>query len=263
MSLKLTLVRNHQRLSSDQEVAKVIEHGSITIGRESENDWVLPDPDRLLSSKHCIIQVREGSYFITDTSKNGVFINDSKQCLGTGRTTELNDGDHLKMGKYEIAVRVNSSVKDGSDIRVEQHLKDIPAGHLGILNIIEEASKKVDRRVISYRRSDSYLIIGNLIVSTLATMLAGGMATPGLEIADKVGGWQIGCSFVAGLTALTTISSVVHKQLKISDHLTKTVDCSAQLNALKFSLEVAGSDVNDVKKQYVKILQEYSYYITR
>ena len=42
-----------------------------TIGRSLESDWVLPDGQRYVSSRHASIDYRSGSYYIVDTSTNG------------------------------------------------------------------------------------------------------------------------------------------------------------------------------------------------
>jgi type VI secretion system protein len=34
--------------------------GSLSIGRSAGNDWVLPDPERLVSKTHCIVAAENG-----------------------------------------------------------------------------------------------------------------------------------------------------------------------------------------------------------
>ncbi len=43
-----------------------------TIGRTVDNDWVLPDPERFISSRHAAISYEGGRYFINDRSTNGI-----------------------------------------------------------------------------------------------------------------------------------------------------------------------------------------------
>jgi type VI secretion system protein len=81
-----------------------VDHGVFAIGRGAGNTWVLPDPEKHVSSRHCIIEDREGQYSITDLSANGVFINGAEQALGHGRSSLLNNGDRLIIGDYEITV---------------------------------------------------------------------------------------------------------------------------------------------------------------
>ena len=52
------------------------------IGRALDNDWVLPDPDRYVSSHHARISFRTGNWILEDTSTNGIFINGADARLG-------------------------------------------------------------------------------------------------------------------------------------------------------------------------------------
>lgn len=112
MSLKLTIT-SYQRLSPGQESVKVLDRGSISIGRASKNDWILQDPERILSSEHCIVHYKDGGYVLTDTSTNGTFLNDSEQRIPRNQAVRLKDGDHFVLGEYEITVAlVGSAIRD-------------------------------------------------------------------------------------------------------------------------------------------------------
>lgn len=92
----------------------VMQGGSMTIGRGQGNDVVLPDPDRLISSSHCVIEDHNGNVVIIDLSTNGTFLNYSKIPLGK-IPTPLNDGDVLTMGGYELVVDIKSAAKAADD----------------------------------------------------------------------------------------------------------------------------------------------------
>ena len=94
------------RLPPGSPARRVLPGSGITIGRGPDNDWVLPDPDRLLSKQHCTIGFGDGAYTVTDTSTNGVYINGSGQPLGRGNVAVLHDGDRLALGDYRIAVTI-------------------------------------------------------------------------------------------------------------------------------------------------------------
>lgn len=105
--MRITLsISENQRSLSDLETTKTFEQGAITIGRGADNDWVLPDPERIVSNRHCIIQYRDGEYFITDNSTNGVFVNHSEDRIERGESLKLHDHDHLSLGNYELLVRI-------------------------------------------------------------------------------------------------------------------------------------------------------------
>lgn len=89
--------------------------GSLTVGRGPANDMVLPDPDRVLSKSHCVIEDHNGNVVVVDLSTNGTFLNYSKVPLG--RTpTPLNNGDVLSVGPYELIVQIASDTANADDI---------------------------------------------------------------------------------------------------------------------------------------------------
>jgi type VI secretion system protein ImpI len=80
--------------------------GELSIGRGTENDWVLPDPDRVLSKRHCVIAYRQGGWQVADVSSNGTFVNREREAIGPGRLHPLVDGDRLRLGSYEMELRL-------------------------------------------------------------------------------------------------------------------------------------------------------------
>lgn len=77
-----------------------------TLGRHEDNTLVLPDTKKHISGHHAVIEYRAPDYFITDTSTNGVLINESLIPLGNGNSIKLNDGDRLHIGDYIIAIKM-------------------------------------------------------------------------------------------------------------------------------------------------------------
>lgn len=78
---------------------------SMTIGRGDENDIVLPDPDKVVSKRHCAIEDRGGNVVVVDLSTNGTFLNYDKVALGKA-PTPLHDGDILCIGGYELVIDI-------------------------------------------------------------------------------------------------------------------------------------------------------------
>lgn len=108
MPLKLT-INSYQRLSPGQEPSRTLEQGSLSIGRAPKNDWVLEDPERILSSQHCIIHCKDGGYILTDVSTNGTFLNDSEERIPRNQIVHLKHGDRFTLGEYEIGVSITSA----------------------------------------------------------------------------------------------------------------------------------------------------------
>ncbi|WP_439551368.1 type VI secretion system-associated FHA domain protein TagH [Falsiroseomonas sp.] len=80
--------------------------GEMSLGRGAECDWVLADPDRVLSKKHCVLEFFGGGWQIRDTSTNGTFVNHAQAPVGRDQVKPLMDGDRLRLGSYEIEVRI-------------------------------------------------------------------------------------------------------------------------------------------------------------
>ena len=89
--------------------------GSLTVGRGPGNDLVLPDPDRMLSKSHFVIEDHNGKIVIVDFSTNGTFLNYSKAPLGRTPTI-LNNGDVLSAGGYELVVEIGQELPDLDDL---------------------------------------------------------------------------------------------------------------------------------------------------
>jgi type VI secretion system protein ImpI/type VI secretion system protein len=83
-----------------------VEGGEFSIGRGPENDWVLADPERYLSKRHCVVAFHSGGWKIADYSTNGTFLNRDSEPLGRGRVRDLRNGDRLHLGSYEIEIRL-------------------------------------------------------------------------------------------------------------------------------------------------------------
>ncbi len=82
-----------------------MEGGVLTIGRGEDNDLTLPDPERHISKRHCVLEQRGGDYFLLDVSTNGTFLNQGPDRIGD-QPMPLNDGDTISVGRYELRVEI-------------------------------------------------------------------------------------------------------------------------------------------------------------
>jgi type VI secretion system protein ImpI/type VI secretion system protein len=82
--------------------------GELSIGRGPRNDWVLPDPDRVLSKQHCVVTFRNNAWQVTDTSANGTFLNHDIDRLAQAEPRPLRNGDRLRLGSYEIEAAIEA-----------------------------------------------------------------------------------------------------------------------------------------------------------
>ncbi len=106
MPLQIEIVSEHQEMLGDDHV-RVFREGGGTIGRSLESDWILPDPDRYISSRHATIDFQSGAYYLADISTNGVYVNNENKPLGKGNPRRLFHGDRLRMGDFEFHVSLD------------------------------------------------------------------------------------------------------------------------------------------------------------
>jgi len=105
MPLRLRIVSKNAKLLGDEHVREFAACGG-TIGRSLDNDWVLPDPKRYVSGRHALVDFQGGCYYLVDTSRNGVFINDADTPVGGGHPQRLFDGDRFSIGEFKMLVEI-------------------------------------------------------------------------------------------------------------------------------------------------------------
>ena len=113
MTLTL-MIRNASALDNGMPTEFVLHDRGATIGRGSTCDWCLPDPQRHISSRHCEIRFRDGAYWLTDTSTNGTFVNDTAERLQGEHRIER--GDLIIIGDFEVAAELSGSDAASEDV---------------------------------------------------------------------------------------------------------------------------------------------------
>jgi type VI secretion system protein len=106
MALKLRVISDHYKALGKRS-SRLFGVTGGRIGRAQDNDWILPDPDRYVSSHHCKVEFRAGQWMLEDTSTNGVFINGADTPASVDGAYKLQDGDRLRLGDYEVLVSID------------------------------------------------------------------------------------------------------------------------------------------------------------
>ena len=131
MAIKLRVISDHYRELGENR-SRVFGVNGGTVGRAPGNDWILPDPRRVVSGHHFEVQFHGGKYWLIDTSTNGVFVNDADDPASVTGRVELHDGDRLRVGDYDILVSVDNRIDflpaTGDEQSAAKHL-DADIGH--------------------------------------------------------------------------------------------------------------------------------------
>ena len=98
MGLTLLMLRCPDAVAPER---REVSGGEFSIGRGPDNDWILADPERHLSKRHCQLAFRSGQWQLADLSANGTFLNHAAAPVG-GTAQPLRSGDRITFGAYEI-----------------------------------------------------------------------------------------------------------------------------------------------------------------
>jgi type VI secretion system FHA domain protein len=107
MALKLRVISDQYR-ELGKRSSRLFGVSGGRIGRSADNDWVLPDPDRYISSHHAKILYSGGDWMLEDTSTNGVFVNGADTPISVNGSYALKDGDRLRLGDYDLLVSIDA-----------------------------------------------------------------------------------------------------------------------------------------------------------
>jgi type VI secretion system protein ImpI len=96
------------------------------IGRAEQCDWVIPDSKRVLSGQHARVSYQNGSFYLTDTSSNGIRFKDTGANLDKGKAHRIKHGSVYSLGDFEIRARlIQDSLQYEGDVG-----RPVPAGSI-------------------------------------------------------------------------------------------------------------------------------------
>jgi type VI secretion system protein len=161
MAIKLRVISDQYR-ELGENGSRVFGVNGGTVGRAPSNDWVLPDPRRVVSGHHFVVHYHGGKFWLEDTSTNGVYVNDADDPASVSGRVQLHDGDRLRLGDYEILVSVDNRIDFlpaagdehsaakhfdndiGHDLDLDQLLSPRDAGESGSIQVGNAFGVKID-----------------------------------------------------------------------------------------------------------------------
>ena len=253
MPLSLRIVSENAQLLGEEHEKEFVACGG-TIGRGLENDWVLPDPHRYVSGRHALVDFQGGAYYVVDTSRNGVFVNESDTPVGRGHPQRLFDGDRVRIGNFDMICEITDTEGDSKRAGMQdsvvraQLVQEDPSMELQMVDEDHIVQNNALERQLSFSEGSSRVSQLSEVIEmpslataeseqrALSTLLeAAGLdpkdlaGTPPAEIFRTAGGLLR--QMVAGLTDLLHDRSQVKEDFRISQTLIRR----EQNNPLKFA----------------------------
>lgn len=266
MALRLRVTSQHKERLGESSLREFAGCGG-TIGRARDNDWVLPDEKRFVSSRHALVDFQGGAYYLVDTSRNGVYINGSDAAVGRGHPQRLFNGDRMRLGEYEVEVELvadEAFADDGMrDSLVQAQM--VPVDESMELQLVDESKLRafeydaLERHLKPSGDASSAVRKPPAPVAPVAAAVVKQAAPPapeanaealaifckaaGLQPADLHGSNPAETLETAGLLMrelLTGLADLLHNRSRVKDalRLPQTIIQSTHNNPLKFSPEV-------------------------
>ena len=97
----------------------------ITIGREPTCHITLDPEESAISRHHAVISKVNNSFYITDTSISGTFLNKARQAIGNGNSASIVHNDIIRLGHYYIKfiVKTTSTIASTPPVQSSHGLK--------------------------------------------------------------------------------------------------------------------------------------------
>jgi predicted component of type VI protein secretion system len=102
----LLSVYTYRNAAPAQALTRCFDRLGGAIGRAPGNDLVLGDPGKYISRLHARIEYRDEAYWLIDVGGNPSLVNDRP--VGAGRSVQLEDGDRVTIGDYQLLASVES-----------------------------------------------------------------------------------------------------------------------------------------------------------
>lgn len=139
--MTLTLqIENFHVLDDGGPVSVLVPESGIRVGRRAGMDWVLPDASRYISGQHFEVSHDGTSWWLTDLSTNGTFLQGHRHRLGAPHA--LSHGDRFQVGQYIIVA-----------------IFDMPQGQ-GALSPASLPEHRMDRPVEEQAQDDPWALSG-------------------------------------------------------------------------------------------------------
>jgi len=118
MTLTLT-IQDMDRLSNGLPAEFVLARRGAKIGRSPTSDWCLPDPNKYISSTHCMLRFEGGFYWLEDLSTNGTFLNGEDARMNGRRRIE--HGDRFLIGPYVLVASLSGEAVEAFNEEQAEH----------------------------------------------------------------------------------------------------------------------------------------------
>ena len=122
---------------------------------------------------------------------------------------------------------------------------------------VNHSLEKAQKQVSSLRKTNTGLLVSNIICSSAATLIAGVTAVGGPIVGAGPAGWRISCIAAAILAFVSTVSMGFVQQMKFEERLLNGHQCVSRLRELDMIISSGDQSWEDIADEYRDILRSY------
>jgi hypothetical protein len=122
---------------------------------------------------------------------------------------------------------------------------------------VNASLRKAEEIVAGIQKNNTILTVSTIISSAGATLVAGIAATVGPGINMGADGWRITCIIAAGFGLVSTVSTGIGQQLKVSDRLSESKQGLARLRYLSVVMATGSDSWDEIASEYEEIAKAY------
>lgn len=100
----VTLRLFHETDPFRQIEARTLAGGELILGRDDSASWVLDDPERAVSRRHCVLSLSDDGLMLRDLSANGTFLGRARLRAPADSPMRLEPGETLRLGPYLVVI---------------------------------------------------------------------------------------------------------------------------------------------------------------
>ena len=127
---------------------------------------------------------------------------------------------------------------------------------------IESSLRKAEGIVAGFRKTNNCIQITTIVSSGAATLVAGLTAALGTTGDIGTDGWRTACVIAAIFGFISTVSTGIGQQLKISDRLSEGKQCVRKLRYLNVTITTGMSNWDEISREFEETAKSFPEYIS-
>jgi hypothetical protein len=122
--------------------------------------------------------------------------------------------------------------------------------------------RKAESMASDLRKGNTRLLVASMVSSAIVTLVAGITSAQGPVIGEGIPGWRAACIVAAAFGLISTITTGLNQQLKMSDRLSEGTLCVGRLKSLDVTITTGSKSWEEIVREFEEIAKTHPEYIS-